>query len=83
MQWLKLLLMCLPFLPGDGIENAFFDLAPNNFFGQDVVPEQIEFHQYIEQYGFNKVPRELLSVINQQIETKRITKKVMMRGMLT
>ena len=60
-QWLKLLL-CLPFLPGDSIENAFFDLAPNKFFGQDVVPEQNEFYQYIEQYWFNKIPRELLSV---------------------
>ena len=60
-QWLKLL-MCLPFLPGDSIENAFFDLAPNKFFGQDVEPEQSEFYQYIEQYWFNKIPRELLSV---------------------
>ena len=59
MQWLKLL---MPFLPGDSIEDAFFDIAPNTFFGQDVLPERTEFYQYIEQDWFNKIPRELLSV---------------------
>ena len=64
-RWLKLL-RCLPFLPGNSIQNAFFELAPSKFFGQNIAQEQIQFHQYIEDYFLKKT-----SVITQRGDPSR------------